>query len=583
LYFNRQLFNHLARNSFVGEDMQRKILDPEELERLDKQIDSEVPKQQLAQIDRDTAVLNSLLAYELNCGYGLEFDESNPRFSSVNWKNNQDALHFLIDWCYRFCQPSDKHTVESLDGFSFVPLLEVADQYSLIWDLLSHLRRGWSTATREGSEIQIAAKPELIPGASVGDRILFSPDPPDLLVNPNFDLRNLLDEARARGIKSTQFLLGLNLLYRRFEYRLPPALVRKHASERECLMAHLWIYNPKITIGRYTISDFRDFWRCLSAVASLHRYLCEKSTIIGVADGALQDLILVKSRKDWAREMSAFSALPVNKAQCIIDDLTFSPVKREGQKRVDVTLQPFLPLSHDRLCLSPWLVFSANAEANLWSLKISKNSDNFSRHTDTKEAQWLIQLSNFLSSVDLECLKFNVPTGCGDIDTLFWDRKDNFAIAVQLKSHQPPDRLNEVAQEIKELEKGVSQVEKALDWISANPDPAQSRLQDLLLRNTTLKGLVLTQGTTGGGFVKHQHVPIAGERLLKWVIGAPGNRSLRQFWKIANEPDRYLPKAGIHYHDEVVTAQFAGLTFISSDGGLSLGRPWLPESDIQFD
>ncbi|MFA7341113.1 MAG: hypothetical protein WC028_30295 [Candidatus Obscuribacterales bacterium] len=563
--------------------MSGQLLVASDLKELEDFIDDHVPLKELAKFKRDFAVVNALTAYELECGYGLEYCEQDPRFTDEHQKNCQDAIHFLVDWCYQFCEPSEKVVDIELDCSSFRSLFEIADQYSVVWDLMSQLRRGWSTASRIESKIYIAPITELIPGAAIGDRLLFSPDPPDLEIEPNIDLTDLLKRCQAKGIQSSRSLRDMDLVYKRFEYKLPLDLVRQHIAERECLMAHLWVYDPNINVGEYTIAEFRDFWRCLTAICSLHRYLCQMSSAIGVIDCALANLILVKPRKQWIRELSNYSLIPIAKVESMINDLVFSNSKKDGQKRVDITLQPFLPLSDDRLCMSTWLTLHANAEGNLWSLKMNRNANCFSRHTDSKEANWLTDLSKFLSKFEIECLPFKVPTGSGDIDVLLLDRNAKFAVAVQLKSHQPPDRLNEVAQEVRELTKGISQVEKALEWVANNPGEAQARLKNVLLNTLNLKGLVLTSGTTGGGLVKHDHIPIVSERLLRWVIGSPGQRTLMEFWQIASAPQRYLPKLGIHYRDETVEANFAGLQFVSPQGGATIMRGWLPEKDIQFD
>lgn len=415
--------------------------------------------------------------------------------------------------------------------------------------------------------------------------MLFSPDSPELRSYPaelSALLSTLMQDVDAVPDRATAFLLDGLLYYRRFSYKLSRQYAAKHVAILEQTLNHLWQFDEQIKLDGYTVGEFREFWKFLLSKCLLHLSLCDRSSNLHVLDFGIESILLIDSRRAWGYEMSELCGLSISKVQRMIADLTYIP-HQSGEKMIDVTLQPFISLSNDRLCISPQLISMSNAESNLWSLLDQRKKSVVSKLKDEKEIIWLKELSEFCAQFNLLCIPFKVPEGHGDIDALFIDEPNKFILGAQMKWHQAPDRINEVRQEVKEFSKGVGQAKRGLDWILSHPRETQLQIAQRLSSDFEIKAMVLSKNTTGGGRLQDYSVPISSDRLLKWVIGEPGNRTLRDFYKVASEPERYMPKVGVHYEDTELKVTYGGLTFCCKSSGWLPLKPWNPATDISYD
>ncbi|HEY9685056.1 MAG TPA: hypothetical protein V6C86_26005 [Oculatellaceae cyanobacterium] len=421
--------------------------------------------------------------------------------------------------------------------------------------------------------------------ADVADNLLFSPDSPELRSYPfqlSALLSTLIEDVDAKPVKASAFMSNGLLYYRQFTYKISRQYAAKHVALLDQTLSHLWQFDAKIDLDGYSVGDFREFWKFLLSRCLLHLALCDRSSYLNVPDFGIDNILLMHSRKAWSYEMSDLCGLPLPKVQRIISDLTYIP-HQSGEKMLDVTLQPFIPLSNDRLCVSPQLISMSNAESNLWSLLDQRKKSVISKFKDEKEIIWLKELAEFCVGVELICVPFKTPEGHGDIDALVIDERDKFMLGVQLKWHQAADRINEVRQEVKEFNKGVKQAKLGLDWILSHLKETQLQIDRSVSSDFVIKAMVLSKNTTGGGRLQDYSVPIASDRLLKWVVGKPGNRTLKDFYKVASEPRRYMPKVGVHYQDTEFKVTYGGLNFHCKNSGWLPLEPWNPATDIDYD
>ncbi|HEY9681882.1 MAG TPA: hypothetical protein V6C86_09910 [Oculatellaceae cyanobacterium] len=397
-------------------------------------IDNSIPKSDLSNFGLDQAVLLSLRAFEWRAGVGRRADQ----FSSANQKACQDAIHFLIRWVFQYSDTNNNQTSTSNQEENdslFDSLFMNAADYSLVWDLFSQWRGGWLIGHKENDEIILENTPMNIHDSDVADHLLFSPDSPDLAPHPIPGLAELIEEISCTPEASSQFMLNGVLYFRRFAYKLSRAVVRRHITLFEPSIKHLWRFDEKMKLDGYTLGEFRDFWRCLLTICLINRTLCDRSQLVNVIDYGLDNSVFLKARRVWCYDLSNLAGLAISKVQKIIADLTYQPHKA-NQKMLDVTLQPFIPISGDRLCLSPELITMSNAEDNLWALLNERKSSIISTLKDEKESIWMNELTDFCSMYNLLFLPLKIPEGCGDIDALIVDIPDQFIMAVQLKWHQ---------------------------------------------------------------------------------------------------------------------------------------------------
>jgi hypothetical protein len=564
-------------------------LSPDEIVAIDQQVELAIPKADFGIYPRNIAIVHLLMAYEDHARLYLpQLLAKNRSDYQIGLKLAQDSMHFAMDWIFQFAKENANRPNFAPNSdlyFKMSSLRREAESYSRVFDYLSHLRRGWSSARRdENGIIRIKALDPSIDRAEVFDIVSQLEHHSEAIREPGrstvlttMEPRQLLQLVNAR--KTAEGKVA---------YDAPKQLIEQIKIDLNTLTNPLWEMESSWDLGGYCIQEFRQFWISLLAIVLLHDYICMISGLINVTGGALDSLVLIANRDRWTRRLASVADLDGGTVAKIVQDLVYKPeLYTPGKKRPDITFQPFFDLGNNILAVSNTLITQSNAERNIWDLVSIIRPKLHSDLRNEKEGLWLQQLEPICKGYGLTFksrIPYIDPKGKKrDIDVLLIDEENRFGLALQLKWLTAPDRLNQIASTNSELQYGIEQAENALNWCNTNREALATKIgfaKDAL-SDYQIEAAVLTRNTTGGGRVFHPDFPILHERLLHWTLGEPHKRSLRTLYRIGSERT-YLPNLNEVYIEDDTHGEFGGLHFIGENSGMLPIRVYDPLLDIKF-
>lgn len=548
---------------------------------LDKKIDSKIKEVPLLSMDRDLALFHLLVHFE-DFGRLPKLDDRYSKniidyFSHI--KYGQDGLHFAVLWVYKYCKnkPVEKLIIseDSTDYLEAAKLLEIAINYSVIWDFMaSFFRERYYITQYKDDVVNFEAVDALNKDYDIADKLM------RIYFDEIQGGRNIVpDQSSIRGM-----LIDLkveDLGNGRIRYKITDELLDEVKKMMADMYQSRWDLDPSWSVGGYTIGDFRKFWVTLISLCYIHSGKCFFS---GVSGMAINSVVKVRSRDRWVKELSSKSGLDKQIVDNIMDDLIFdmSLYDVEDNKDPDITYQPFFPINNDLLLLSSQLATLSNPERNLWDLINIKRPDIHSKLRNQKEGLWINKLESKLKKHSLRSfnrINFNFDNIYSDVDLLVLDEKDKFGIAFQLKWIIESDRIKDIEYFDRELIKGKEQVKFFNKWLEKVGVEGLGSIIDYNLDGFDVRGMVLSKNLIGSGIVHDGSTLIANEPLLDWILG-DRKKSLRKFYK-AIERESYFPVIGKHYKKVDIESEFGGIKFIGDNLGAEVLKTWSPK-DIKF-
>src|SRR5277367_2690978 len=123
-----------------------------ELDQIESQVDSAIPKSVLAKYARNEAIPHLLRAFEDHARIYLpQIIAKNPIEYVFGLKLAQDSMEFAMNWIFRFSKPNSPRPNfdPNHDGYlEFSEIRRQAEEYSRVFDFLSLVRRGWAQAKK---------------------------------------------------------------------------------------------------------------------------------------------------------------------------------------------------------------------------------------------------------------------------------------------------------------------------------------------------------------------------------------------------------------------------------------------------
>lgn len=555
------------------------MITEQDLLELDRKLDSSIVSQSLLSQPRDIALVHLLRYFEdyVRLYAPKHLGRESHQAALIH---GQGGMHFAILWIFRHCPPpASKRRYETHNEIyrQAHDLHESAMDYSMVWDLLTMVWRKRAVAQCEtDGTIRVEYANQLVADGEMADRFIGTSDTPGLgldflnsAVNPHSFVQEIRVQSDDKG---------------NVKYSVPASTFNQVAKCWRNSACQLWELGGTWNLGGYTVSQFRDFWIGLLTLCWIRFWACSSS---GRQGGDLDNTIIVLPLGEWVKCLANNSGLDPDIANTILSDLVYDiDLYQPNMKQPHVTYQPFVPLHSGLVALSNWLVLLSSHERNIWDLVSIKRPRIHSVLRNKKEQIWLEEIKALLKSYGLASygpIGFSLGDKGSDLDLLVLDRTAKFGLCCQLKWLTTPDHIKDVQYTESELNNGLIQAQLSLRWVTSLP----VKLQDLTglssheLQHYEFQALVLSKNTIGSGWVHLRGIPIVNERLLKWVLGEPHQKSLQTLWQIGEER-RYLPKRGKHFRDEDIKVSFADISFLGKNMGARLTGSWDPAQDIDL-
>jgi len=258
--------------------------------------------------------------------------------------------------------------------------------------------------------------------------------------------------------------------YASFRYEDPWTLWRELLPEYQERVNAIARRNEVLSLGKYTLREFKDFYAGLLALCSAHEFLCfawgqGSSTIYPVGSA-----IMVRSHQEWAEILSDLSKVALDKCKSIISDLSF-----DFPRSLDLHVNPFIPLGADgTLGVAPQFPLHSQMEENILRISSILTPTIYSALSAEKEEEMILELKSDLTTRDIGG-PLLMPHPVPDIDILIAEESSSTIVIAELKwirkSLSPKERIGKEA----EVRKGMSQLALIRDFLTANPDHLKDR------------------------------------------------------------------------------------------------------------
>ena len=381
-------------------------------------------------------------------------------------------LGFAAEQMRRFCRIHAKRTLRAPSSFLWsnraaaecAAAFDVARNYSmfcidfpawhadlytaeLVGESTIRFRSGDSEMARRANAYAKGIRPSGWKPAAVAEK------PPD----PTERIRDLFSEAlhasRSRG------MLGMRAGSESTE-RLRAALREMYSAR----LATLFRRYPNISLGNYTLEQFRNCYVAILTIAGAHEHLC----FLWAREHRfpVDSAVLVYNRLKLCELLSKYSGEPSIIVEDIIRDLTAGVTRAQ-----DLQTLPLVPLADDSslLAIAPAFPLASNWEENILRVCSYLRPKVHSLTSLTKEDEMRDQLKASVRAPRQISGPFNLGKGIPDLDLILDDPEEDVLVLAELKWPRKPYSPREILERNSEVRRGVAQIKAIRTFLTANP------------------------------------------------------------------------------------------------------------------
>jgi len=556
-------------------------IDKAKLEEIDSELDDSIKEFDLLKVSRDKAINSILKYYEEYVTLEATAASGNITGHNILSKQAQDGIDFAIQWIFKYCPVNSGSTPnQNTLKTSAKNLLEQAQEYSRVWDFMNLLFRDMCKAElNDEKTIIVEYKDDYRSEADIANRFLNEVDDVDSMMN---ELSKFFESDPLQIINEIGFEVSRN---NELQYTIPDSVYIEIYKFNLDAKKHLLELNEDWDLGGYKVRDLTHFFNYLRTISMIHMMGCMFASGQGKI---VNNPFIIKSEDQWIRDIKENITIGDDECRKIFTEITYDyTLYEENKKNPDVTYQPFIPFTNGNIALFNSLVQQSNYERNHWDLLSIIKPELHSQLRNEKESLWLDELKKFCSEINLETkepFEFTYSNRNSNLDLTLIDRDKKVILIIELKWITNPDRIKDIVYLSKELDKGLNQVEFALEWINNTKSQFAEKIGINVddLTGFNIYGLVLSKNSMGNGFTYKENIPIINERIFKWVLSAPHNKDIGALWKVGKEK-RFMPKVDVHFTHGNFDAFFAGYKFIGKGIGMYMIRPFNQNTDFNFE
>lgn len=244
----------------------------------------------------------------------------------------------------------------------------------------------------------------------------------------------------------------------RFRYQLNPGIVSYGLDALMPLMSHFWLPDSW-SLPRYSFGDFRSVLSAIRVIAMIHHFAHVAAARQGCVALGYLDSVLVMRRGELSKRLKRYTGLGIDVVNAVIHDATFG---ERDIRNPDPAIQPLIPLTADRIAISPTLFLASDIERNLTVLlnRLPEEKKVYSQLSEDREKISRRRIIDRLQPLGLRFWHGNLPgrNDLPDVDLAVINDIERTCLILELKAFIGPAEPREILEKSEEIEKGVSQI-----------------------------------------------------------------------------------------------------------------------------
>jgi hypothetical protein len=225
-----------------------------------------------------------------------------------------------------------------------------------------------------------------------------------------------------------------------------------------------------LSLGGFTIEDFKQVYAALMAICAVHEYICflwEKQNSVYPFDSA----VLIQSGDNWAETLSRLSHVDLEKCRSIVRDLTF-----DFSSSLDLHIHPIVPLDSGpmNLAIIPAFPLHSRPDENILRVTSLLRPSEFDVTTLGKEQEMRADLEKIGFPYPMQG-PITLPNPTPDIDLILTDDRSSTIVIAELKWIRKTVRSVELVSRDAEVLKGIGQLEQVREFLTKHPDYLRSQ------------------------------------------------------------------------------------------------------------
>jgi len=517
------------------------------------------------EMKKENAIISVLSFVEADFqDYEINISTKGERAVNNRLRSAQDILKYSL---FHIINKSNASTPKNFPSITFdYDLYNLYKMYQIIHDSLQGVRIDHNTC-------EINPKDKIIKFGVSSDAIITKirewKELKKLQENANKVLENISPESASEIRKS--LLPAFSKLYydkktQSLVYDKSENAVSK-AYDLIVLNEPYLIYGPKLPssldLGPYKVQELYLFWRYLNAISLLHS-LAYKFAIERELNCSNRASIIIFSKEELLEKIITNSGLSITVAMEIFKDLTYDPI---NVKWTEPQYQPLIPLSDDKIAISPLLIGSNNYERN-YAVLVEKLTWRKDVQIILKASHEDDMISRIIEKTDGLGLNYNPRiklkeggNDISDIDLVIWTDESEYILLLSLKWFYGPDSVQEFSNHAIRYREANHQQRRIIDFATDNPSQV---LQKCGIKNKSLDSIkflpiIIYEKHMPAEQDREKDLPAAAINRFIKIQNQKVNNLFEVYRKIINEYNSY-PSVGITVNESKI--KFGEYTFI---------------------
>ncbi len=250
-----------------------------------------------------------------------------------------------------------------------------------------------------------------------------------------------------------------------FTYNDPWKLWTELLPEYQSRLAAISRRDDTLSLGDYTLGEFKNFYAALLAVCATQEHLCfawGRNTNLYPNES----VVMIRSLEDWSLILAKLSGVPATLCQAIIRDLTF-----DFSSSPNLHVCPFVPMNSamTQVALAPHFPLHSRADENILWVCSKLRPAQFDAASIMKEPEMYGALEKACSRYSPQG-PIHLPNPTPDIDLLLTDETSSTVLIAELKWIRKPTKIFERIERDEDVLKGFEQLRRIRQFLGQNPN-----------------------------------------------------------------------------------------------------------------